>query len=271
MHKGTIAAVAGLCLFAVGAKAQDTHPPKVLVVDVEYLKLDKVGTPHDKSEAVLAKIAADAKSPLHYIGMQSLTGVPRALFFFPFDSFAEYGKEMVAGGGQSEVAAKIEQANAEDAGLLTSKETGVYTYRPDLSHKPDAPLKSLHFWEITRVRVKVGHTQDWEEYLKILSSALDKSDPDRALAVYQSAYGTENGGLWVILAPIPSINALDHLFELRAGMAKSMDPGTLKRYRELAEASVDHSQRNLFASDPEMSYVWDDWVKGDSFWQKKGQ
>jgi hypothetical protein len=270
MQKRTIAALAGLCLFAVGVKAQETHPPKVLMVDVEYLKLDKVGTPHDKSEAAVAKIAADAKSPLHYIGMQSMTGVPRAVFLFPFDSFAELGKVM-GGGAQSETAMKIEQANAEDAQLLTTKETGIYTYRQDLSHKPNTPLKSLHYWEITRVHVKVGHTQDFEEYLKVLSSALDKSDPDRPLAVYQSAYGTENGGMWVILTPVPSIEALDHLFEVRSGMVKSMDPGTLKRYRELAEASVDHSQRNLFATDPEMSYVWDEWVKGDSFWQKKGQ
>src|SRR5579859_5637233 len=96
MHKGTIAVVAGLCLFAVGAKAQETHPPKVLMVDVEYLRPDKVGTPHDKSEAALAKIAADAKSPMHYIGMQSMTGVPRALFLFPFDSFADLAKVMGA-------------------------------------------------------------------------------------------------------------------------------------------------------------------------------
>lgn len=271
MHKGSIAAVAGLCFFAVGAKAQDTHPPKVLVMDVEYLKLDKVGTPHEKSEAALAKIASDGKSPLHYIAMQSLTGVPRALFFFPFDSFAEYGKEMVGGGSRSELAMKIDQANAEDSDLLTAKETGVYTYRPDLSHKPNAPLKSLHYWEITRVHVKVGHTQDFEEYLKILSSELDKADPDRPLAVYQSAYGTENGGIWVILSPLPSVDALDHLFAVRDSMTKSMEPSTLKRYRELAEASVDRSQRNLFASDPGMSYVWDDWAKSDSFWEKKGQ
>jgi hypothetical protein len=271
MRKKNIAVVAGLCLFAVGVKAQETHPPKVLVVDVEYLKLDKVGAPHDKAEAAVAKISADAKSPMHYFGMQSLTGAPRALFFFPFDSFAEYGKQMIDGGGQPEVAARIAEANAQDAELLTAKETGVYTYRPDLSHKPNVPLKSLHYWEINRVHVKVGHTQDFEEYLKILSSALDKADPDRPLAVYQSAYGTDNGGIWVTLTPVPSMEAIDHLFAVRESMLKSMDPATLKHYRELAEASIDRSQRNLFAADPEMSYVWDDWMKEDSFWQKKGQ
>lgn len=272
-----VAMFAVVCLAGLGvsglqsAIAQETHPPKVLVIQVENLKPGKAGSPHQKTEAAVAKLAADAKWPQHYFGMTSLSGPPRALFFFPYDSFAEVGKEMARESDQSEASQKIEQANMEDAELVEAFQTSAYTFRPDLSYKPNAPLKSLHFFEITRIKVKLGHTQEWEEYLKMLQSHLDKSAPDRHLAVYQSAYGWENGGIWLILIPMGSMAEADELFASRDGMRKSMGEDSFKHFRDLAEASIVNSQRNVFAVNPEMSYVWDDWAKGDSFWQKKSQ
>lgn len=251
------------------ARAQETHPPKILHIGVEYVKAGKEGTPHQKAEAAVAKVASDAKWSQHYIGMTSLSGASRALFFFPYDSMADAEKEHQAEMAQTDVANKIEQANAEDAELLTSRVDSWWLLRPELSHSENAPLKSLHLFEISRVRIKPGHGPEFEEYLKMLRSYLDKNEPDRHLAVYQSLYGDNNGGYWLLIAPVASGEELDKLFEARRNTAQKMGDADYKRFMGLVESSVMESQRNLYAVDPQMSYPWDEWVKADPFWQKK--
>jgi hypothetical protein len=44
----------------------------------------------------------------------------------------------------------------------------------------------------------------------------------------------------------------------------------MKKLDELFGASVDSSQENLFAVNPSMSYVADEWIKADpGFWKPK--
>lgn len=269
MRKMHMAVLAGLCLTAAGAVAQNAHPPKVLFVDVEYVKPEMTGKPHREAEQAVTKQLADAKSPVHYFALDSLTGAPRVLFMFPYDSFAEFAKTRMEAGQNAEGSAAVDEANRKDSELLSSKESDFYRYRADLSHKPEVPIKDLHYWEITRVKVKVGHTHDWEEYLKMLSGMLDKTAPDRHLAVFQSAYGRENGGIWLLMVPMATMDAVDTLFADRDAMPGKTDAATMTRYQALAAASVESSQRNLFAAAPKMSYVSDEWAKADPFWATK--
>jgi hypothetical protein len=44
----------------------------------------------------------------------------------------------------------------------------------------------------------------------------------------------------------------------------------MKKLNELSAAAIESSQTNLFAFNPRMSYVSDDWVKADpEFWKPK--
>src|ERR1700744_3862406 len=71
-------------------------PPNVLVIHREYLKPGKGGMLHDRSESAFVKAFDEAKSPFHYFAMDSLSGVSRTLFFFAYDSFADWEKENAA-------------------------------------------------------------------------------------------------------------------------------------------------------------------------------
>jgi len=70
-----------------------TPPPKVLVIDREYLKPGKGGAPHEKTESAFVQAARRVKEPTHYIAMNSMSGKNRALFVFGFDSFEAWEKE----------------------------------------------------------------------------------------------------------------------------------------------------------------------------------
>jgi hypothetical protein len=270
---------AGLCLVIGGAcglpavKAQEsgpkvTPPPKVLRIDVENLKPGKSGAVHQKTESTFVKLAQGDKSAPHYLAMQSLSGPPRALFFFSYDSFADMEKERNAE-MKSPTAAQLDSAFEADGELLTSLTSNIYTLRDDLSHTPSVAIATMRYMQISLLHIRPGHQAEWEEYLKMLSSTLDKTEPGRPIAVYQSAYGWENGGVWLLITPMKSLDEVDKADADTAKFRENMGDANLKHYRELAAATIQSGQRNLFAFDPEMSYVRDEWVTADPFWKHK--
>jgi hypothetical protein len=80
---------AGMCLVAMGlvsglgfAAAQEMPgPPKVLVIQREMLKPGRAGATHLKTESAFVQAMTAAKWPTHYFAAESLSGLPRALFF----------------------------------------------------------------------------------------------------------------------------------------------------------------------------------------------
>jgi hypothetical protein len=281
MLSKTIGFCAGLCLCIGGvsglpnAKAQETAakatpPPKVLVMDVEWLKPGKGGSVHQKSESAFIQAAEKAKSPQHYVAMQALSGPPRSLFVFSYDSFAAMEKEHQEEVANTSLSADIDQAYAADGELLSSMARNIFTLRDDLMPEPGVAIGTMRYMQITRVTVRPGHQGEWEEYLKMLRSTLDKAEPGRHIALYQSAYGWENGGVWLLMTPMKSLSEVDEADANAAKFREAMGDTNMKHYRELAGAAVESSQRNLYAFDPAMSYASDQMVNADpTFWKRK--
>src|SRR3984893_6337053 len=73
-----------------------TPPPKILVIDREFLKPGKGGAAHEKTESAFVQALARAKWPTHYFAANSLTGKNRTLFFLAYDSFAAWEKDAMA-------------------------------------------------------------------------------------------------------------------------------------------------------------------------------
>jgi hypothetical protein len=280
MLSKTIGICAGLCFFIGGvsglpaARAQETGakatpPPKVLVIDIEWLKPGKSGSAHQKTESAFIQASEKAKSAQHYLAMEALSGPPRSLFFFSYDSFAALEKQRKEEMGNAALSADIDRAYAEDGDLLSSMARNIFTLRDDLMAEPGVAIPTMRYMQIIRVTVRPGHQADWEEYLKMLRSNLDKTQPGRHIALYQSAFGWENGGIWLLITPMKSLDEVDQANANNAKFIQNMGDTNTKRYRELAGLAIESSQRNLYAFNPEMSYVQDEWATADPFWKRK--
>jgi hypothetical protein len=279
MLSKTIGLCVGLCLCIGGvsglpsARAQETAkvtpPPKVLVIDIEWLKPGKGGSTHQKTENAFIQANEKAKVPIHYLALEALSGPPRSLFFFSYASFAALEKERQQEMSDTALSADIDRAYAEDGELLSSTARNIFTLRDDLMAEPGVAIPTMRYMQITRVTVRPGHQADWEEYLKMLRSNLDKTQPGRHVALYQSAFGWENGGIWLLITPMKSLDEVDQANATSAKFIKNMGDTNMKRYRELAGLAIESSQRNLYAFNPEMSYVQDEWVTADPFWKRK--
>ncbi|MGC1782672.1 MAG: hypothetical protein WA708_09150 [Acidobacteriaceae bacterium] len=277
-HFGSFAA---LCLLVAGfgftasskATAQEqagaaTPPPTVLVINREFLKPGKAGSPHENAEGAFQHDMSQANSPDHYLGMVSLTGKPHALFFHGYDSYADWQKTVGSDMSNAALSQKIDGDSQADGELLTSMSTGVFEYLPDMSVRAPVDIPHMRFMEITEIKVRPGHEAEWNELSKLYNSIFGKVS-NAHWAMYRLAYG-DSSGIYLAISPMKSLADIDQDHKGSAQAFAAMSADQLKQMNDLEASAVESIGSSLFAFDPKMSYVMDKWKAEDpGFWGQK--
>ena len=161
------------------AQAQETslHPPKIIVTAREVLKPGK-GAAHEKSEAGWPAMFAKANWPVHYWAMSSMTGQNRVLFMTGYPSMAGWERDNLAQQRNAAISAGQDMLATKDGEFLSSLETAVLSFMPDLSYQPDIPIKGLRYLQITVIRIKPGHSSHFEDIRKMVRAAHEKAGLD---------------------------------------------------------------------------------------------
>jgi hypothetical protein len=252
---------------AQAASEESMGPPKVLVIDREFTKPGKGGALHEKTESAFVNALAAAKWPTHYFAATSLSGRPRALFFFGYDSFAAWEKDNHAMDKNPALGATLDRANVADGELLESINQGVYLYDPDLSLHAGGIVRDRYF-EISQYHVKPGHRAEFLELVKLYMKGF-ANIPTANWATFESYYGEDNGGLYIAISKMASLAEDDASMNDDKKFADVMGADGMKKVRELTASSVESQQTNLFEFSPKMSYPDPEWVKADPFWKPK--
>lgn len=250
--------------------AQETQPPpKVLVIMREFVKPGKSGAIHDKSESLFIQAYAKAKSNSRYLGMNSLTGKPRSLFFTGYDSFEAWEKDAQATDKNAVLSASLDRALVADGELLDSSDEAAFVYRDDFSLNANVDIAHMRYFEIEVFHTRPGREAEWTEGTKLVLAAIRKSNPDAHLACYQSFFGAPNG-TYLFITPHKSASEVDRNIAHDQGFAEAMGESGMKKLGELSAVSIESSEDNLFTFNPKMSYVPDEWIKADpDFWKPK--
>ena len=276
MKRITGALLAPVVLFGVGmpriAAGQDKPmghmPPKVLSVYREFTKPGKSGSPHEKTESAFVKASMDAKWPTHYLAVESLSGKSRAIFLTGYDSFAAWEKDTLATEKNTTLSAALDRAWAADGELLSETDGGAFAFREEYSLRPQVDIPHMRYFEISVYQVRHGHEKDWEEIVKMVTAAYEKI-PEVHWATYAAVYGSPDN-TYVIFNPMKSAEEIDKSFAQGKEFEAAMGEAGMKKLNELSAAAIESSQTNLFAFNPRMSYVSDDWIKADpEFWKPK--
>ena len=262
-----------LFLFVVtgglGVAAAQQAPKKVLVIMREVLKPGKGGMMHDKAESAFVEAFTRAKWPTHYVGMTSLSGKSRALFFVGYDSFEAWEKDNMAIEKNPTLSGALDHAGLVDGELLNELDGTVFNYREDYSLRPNADLAHRRYYEITAVRVKPGHDKEWDDAVKMVISAYDKAMPDMHWGCYQAVYGMSED-LYIFVTGRQSLAEVDSDFAKNKDFIAAMGDEGMKKLGEISAAAIESSETNLFAIDPRISYVADELSKADpGFWNPK--
>jgi hypothetical protein len=265
MKHRSIVSIALSSLFATSAivaaaqAAGPPAPPNVLLIQREYLKPGKSGAIHVKSEANFLKAANDAKWPTHYIAMDSMSGPTRALFMFAYDSFDAYGKDQEAQAKNADFSSAIDAASLADGELLERYDSNVFVYHPEMSLHANIEVPHQRYWEFMMFHVRQGHDQEWSELVKIYMNGF-KNVPTTHWAVYESTYGENNGGEWLVINPMRSLAEVDKGMQSGKDFEAALGPAGLKRFAELSAACIESVQVNLFSVNAKESYSDPAWA-----------
>ncbi len=263
MKDRTVIALALSSLFvACGlvAAAQDATPPappKVLVIDREYLKPGKGGSQHAITEGAFVRAAKAANWSEHYIAMDSMSGPNRALFLFPYDSFEAWGKDALFQTSGAFGAAN-DAALIADGELLSRSEAHAYLYHPEMSLHIGMDISKARFWQFQSFRLKPGHDMDWADLVKIYTDGF-ANIPAANWAMYESQFAEDNGGVWVSITPMKTLGEVDSGIADGGKFWEGLSAANKKRIEDLAAACIESSQRNVFVVNPSESYEDPSW------------
>jgi hypothetical protein len=259
----------GLSLAAAQESPEGTTPPpKILVIDREFLKPGKGGAAHEKTESAFVQAFARAKWPTHYFAANSLTGKNRTLFFIPYPSFEAWEKDGLAQQKNAALSAATDRAALADGELLSETDAGVFMYNEDQSLRGPVDIAHMRYFEIDLYRVRPGHRKEWGDIVKLVKAAYDKI-PDAHWAVYEAVYGQEDV-TYLVFIPMKSAAEIDKNMEQDKQFVEAMGEDGMKKLSELESSAVEFTQSNLFQFSPAMSYPPDAWVKVDpDFWKPK--
>ena len=261
-------------LFLVGgigvAVAQDVMPPpKVLVLYREFVKPGKNGSAHEKTESAFVQAATKAKWPQHYFAVDSLSGRPRSLFLFPYESFDAWEKDYQASVKNTALSAALDHAGIADGELLSDMDATVLNYREDQSLRAPVDIAHMRYFEISLFQLRPGHTKDWDDLVKLVIAAYEKV-PDVHWATYEVAYGQQPNATYVVFGPMKTAAEIDQESAQDTAFVAALGEVGMKKLSELEAAAIESRQTNLFMFNPKISYPPDAWVKADpDFWKPK--
>jgi hypothetical protein len=258
---------------AVAAEDMAARPPKVMLFEWESLRPDS-GAAHDKVAAGYAALAARAKSKVHWIGLNPVSGDENlALFTGGFPSFAaaEEARKAEDAAIASSPALRAERDKLEKAGagVHTAQKAVWATYQDELSFRPpgQADVGKARYMEVIVTRVRPGRIPDYVEFLKAANQGREKAKLDVRFAVFQVASGAPTG-TFVILRPLVSMAELDD--DGMKSLVSALGEETWKKMRMAYAEAVEENTRTLFAINPKISHPYPGIVGADpSFWKAK--
>ncbi len=256
------------------AAAQEMSPgnasiPKVLQITREFVKPGKAGMAHDKTEDAFVDAMRRAKWPTYYLGMNSLSGKSRALFLTWYDSFEAWQKDSDATDKNAALSSALDRASMADGELLDSVDQGVFYYRDEMSLRRRPDLSQMRYLEAIVFHVRSGKDKEWDEVVKMFKAGYEKAVPGAHWGMFEEIYGG-NGGTFLMLIAHKSLAEIDQSFAEDKQFEAAMGEDNMKKLDELYGACVESDQQQLFAFNPHMSYVQDEWIKADpGFWKPK--
>ena len=268
--KTWLCSVAGLSLALAGSLAAPAQtpavpPPNILNIETNNIKPYQDG-PYDKVASEYPALSQQLKDPTHFVGMEALTGSPRALFLFGYDSYEALQKNEEWMLGDEAADAKFDALDARQAPNVSEVHYTIWHYRPDLSNNvAGADIPHSHYWEVIIFHMRSGHVEEFEEMTKLYRDANLKIDQNIPWATYEGLTGVTDA--YLVLVPMTSLKDED------TGLAHQKDFGAAlgdeggRRMSKLSEESLASVEDNIWMVIPEWSYVEKSWIDADpQYW-----
>jgi len=227
-----------------------TTQPSMVTIIREQVKVGRAAE-HARIEAGWPAAYGRTNSPDYYLAMTSMTGTPEAWYLIPSANHAAYAETMRRDAAMSDELDRLSRADAE---VLDGVRTIQGMARPDLSMGTFPDLAKQRFWEISIIRVRPGHEQEFDAAAKAYAAAAQRSAPNTQFRVYSVIAGMLTP-TYIIFSSVANYGEFD---QMMADGMKTMAGASAAEQAALQKFSTDATltwETNRFRLDPRMSYV----------------
>jgi hypothetical protein len=248
------------------APTEEGTPPALLQIEREEVRPGKGGA-HAVNEAAWAGAYAKAQSPVHWLGMTSVSGPSEAWFLTGHESFAELEKNEATTDANPALLAQRDKLAAVDGELLGRTSTIIARYRPGLSYQPAVKLPTMRYMTVNLMRVKAGRTAEFADAWRDVVEAHKKANMDEHWAVYQVESGMPDTTFLFMYArkSLAEIDASGPMHGAAAYRDAVGDSGR-RQMTEMNQNCVEYTQTLHFRLRPGMSTLSKEWAETDAYW-----
>lgn len=126
----------------------------------------------------------------------------------------------------------------------------------------------MRFMRIILFRVRSGHDDDFRRLAKQFVKAYQSSIPEARWAMFQKMYGVGSDNTYILATPMAALGEVDAMHASSKKFTDAIGEEQAQMLMKGLDAVLESSQADLFAFDPDLSYVPDSWLSSD-FWGKK--
>jgi hypothetical protein len=258
-----------LCVSVAIAQDAPTPAPNYIQIYREEVKPGKIQA-HSKTEAAFVRDFKAAKASPNYTALVSVTGPDEAWFIARYDSIAAYGKDMKDTDSNAALKAELDRDSAADGELLSAERSIVARYRADLSYRPGVSIPLTRFINVTIIRVRPGHTAEFEDNRKIIKTAHEKLSLKYNYSVYQVVSGIP-AGTFLVLTYYKTMADLDAAVVMHGKeYDDAIGESSQRKLDQNSSSAVISSESMLMAVDAKMSYPSKETIDADpAFWVPK--
>jgi hypothetical protein len=252
----------------VFAQGMPITQPKFMHVFRETLKPGTAGE-HAKWEAGWPAAFEKAKSPFHYIALQSITGPPEVWYVSPLANQAAYAEMMEAEQKDPALAAELERLSKGDGQFLAEQTALQAVAVPDLSHGAFPVIGKMRYYEITTFRIRPGHQDAWMAATAAYKAATARSAPGASWRTYDVVAGAP-GGTYILFSSVGAFAEFDKMMAEGEATMKGATPDEMAVLGKFMKESVISVTTNRYRLDPVQSYVNAETKAQDpAFWNPK--
>jgi hypothetical protein len=266
--KKWLCSIAGLALagsLAAQAQTPAVPPPNILHIQTDNIKPYEDG-PYDKLASEYPALSQQLKDPTHVLGMEALTGSPRAIYLSGYDSYEALQKNEEWLLGNAAVDAKFDALDARVAPYVSEVHHTIWHYRPDLSNNvAGADIPHSHYWEVIIFHMRPGHHEQFKELTKLYCDANLKIGQNIPWATYEGLTGVT--AAYLVLVPMTSLKDADTDLAHEKDFGAALGDEGRGQANKLSEEGVASVEDNIWMVIPEWSYVEKSWIEADpQYW-----
>jgi hypothetical protein len=257
-----MAATAGRAL----AQGMPTTQPGMLTVIVEEIKVG-MDADHAANESGWPAAFAKVSSPYYYIAIEALTGEREIWFISPYASFAAEAESMKQTESNPALSAELARLWRADGQYLNATRAFHAVARPDLSFGEFPDLAMVRFYEVTAMRVRLGHEQAFENAAKVYREQARRAAPGMSYRVYQVTAGLP-GSNYLIFSTVNEYAGFDRMMAESNAMWQKVAPKDMATLQQTMSNDVQSAITNRYRVSPTMSYVSPETkAKDPTFWK----